>query len=361
MDNGLDIDMRSLLALHAALYRAPRPRLPIDFSRAAAGDWADASLRRLAATGAVPDWRAADQALEWLAQPGHRVLLSSGRGYPARLRAAQGSPWLLFVDGDPASLAAPQLAIVGSRQATPRGRDIAQDFARQLAAGGVVITSGLARGIDGAAHRGALAAGGRTIAVLGAAVDRIYPAAHRELAAAVRDAGALVSEFPFGTAPLPGHFPLRNRIISGLALGTLVVEAAPRSGSLSTALHALEQGREVFAVPGSILNPLSRGCHALIKQGAKLTEEVADILDELPELRTLVHLEAQASSTHASTAPLALDDACLLGECGWDPFTVDDAVERSGLTVQEVSSMLMRLELAGIVQVQGTGSYLRIR
>jgi DNA processing protein len=236
--------------------------------------------------------------------------------------------------------------------------DIAYDFARILASHELVITSGLARGIDGAAHRGALAGGGKTVAVLGSAIDHIYPRQHSELADEVRRSGALVSEFPFGVAPLPANFPRRNRIISGLAVGTLVVEAALRSGSLSTALHALEQGREVFAVPGSIHSPLTKGCHALIKQGAKLVEEVADIFDELPDLRT----KGPAQAGEVPAEPQSdCGDPRFLRACGWDTFTADDIVSRSGLTVQEVSSMLLKLELAGIIQVQGTGSYLRIR
>ncbi len=355
--------LRRILALHAALYRAPRalPGAVAAFEETLSPDRLDAVLNASATRGAAPDWDAADQALDWLAAPGRGVVMVGSAGYPPLLRATAAPPVLLFIDGDASALVTPQIAVVGSRQATPRGRDIALEFARGLAAIGVTVTSGLARGIDGAAHRGALAGGGRTVAVLGCAIDRVYPGAHRALAEEIRGAGALVSEFPFGTAPLPAHFPRRNRIVSGLALGTLVVEAALRSGSLSTALHALEQGREVFAVPGSIQNPLSQGCHALIKQGAKLVESIADIVEELPEVQALGGQAPRADeATEASRASDARERR-LLTACGWDVFTSEDVVQRSGLTVQEVSSMLLKLELAGIIQVQGTGSYLRIR
>jgi len=267
----------------------------------------------------------------------------------------------LFIDGDPQSLSDLQLAVVGSRQATPNGMDIARNLCQALAALGVVVTSGLARGIDGAAHRGALAGSGKTVAVLGCSIDYIYPRQHRHLAAEIAKSGALISEFPFGVAPLPANFPRRNRIISGLAAGTLVVEAAVRSGSLSTAIHALEQGREVFAVPGSILNPLSKGPHSLIKQGAKLVEDVSDIVDEVPQFR--VRLESRQVSLLGSDSGVQSEIANpqFLRACGWDLFTADDIVSRSRLTVQEVSSMLLELEIAGIIQVQGIGSFLRIR
>lgn len=353
--------LRRILALHAALYRAPRA-LPGGASpfEDLSPDRLDFALSASAARGAAPDWAAADEALAWLEAPGRSVLVIGRAGYPPLLRATAAPPALLFVDGDPTVLASPQIAVVGSRQATPRGQDIALEFARGLATLGVTVTSGLARGIDGAAHRGALAGGGRTVAVLGCAVDRVYPSAHRALAEEIRGAGALISEFPFGTAPLPAHFPRRNRIVSGLTLGTLVIEAALRSGSLSTALHALEQGREVFAVPGSIRSPLSQGCHALIKQGAKLVESLADIVEELPELHALGGL-APCAGEPAAPPPSDARERRLLVACGWDAFTSEDVVQRSGLTVQEVSSMLLKLELAGIIQVQGTGSYLRIR
>ena len=276
--------LRAFLACHAAAYG--NSKFPLNFL-VEPGDLeaqVETALRWLRAHGVEPGWRAADRAIEWLAGTGHHVVTLRQLAYPAQLAASAAPPPLLFVDGDPANLSLPQVAVVGSRQASHHGIDTAFDFGQALAALGLVVASGLARGIDGAAHRGALAGGGKTIAVLGSAIDHIYPRQHRGLADEIRGSGALVSEFPFGTAPLPANFPRRNRIISGLAVGTLVVEAALRSGSLSTALHALEQGREVFAVPGSIHSPLTKGCHALINQGAKLVETVADIVEELREL-----------------------------------------------------------------------------
>ncbi len=358
----MDIAMlRAFLACHAAAYLNPK------FLFASLSDSkglhvaAEAGLRWLRARAIEPGWDAADRALEWLAAPDHHLLIYPERGYPPRLAATSAPPLLLFVNGDPTCLCEPQLAVVGSRHATPNGSDIARNFSQTLAGLGVVVTSGLARGIDGAAHRGALASSGKTIAVLGCSVDYIYPRQHRNLAVEIAKCGALVSEFPFGVAPWPANFPRRNRIISGLTAGTLVVEAALRSGSLSTALHALEQGREVFAVPGSVLNPLSKGPHSLIKQGAKLVEDVTDIIDEIPEFRARVELNTNGLPSADAAISSAHADPQFLRACGWDLFTADDIVSRSRLTVQEVSSMLLRLELAGIIQVQSTGNYLRVR
>lgn len=362
MDKGLDIAMlRTFLAFHAAVYGNPKALLEPPQADSALPDWPDAALHRLRTRGIEPAWAAADRAQEWLALPGHHLVLLHQSAYPALLRACVAPPSLLFVDGDLGCLSKPQIAVVGSRHATPRGMDIAHGLAHALASSGVLITSGLARGIDGAAHRGALAAGGRTVAVLGCAIDRVYPAQHRELAHDITHNGALISEFPFGAPPLAAHFPRRNRIISGLALGTLVVEAALRSGSLSTALHALDQGREVFAVPGSIQSPLSKGCHALIKQGAKLVEDVGDIIEELRDLGTSLQLQHAMPPANVNAVASEVGDPRILRACGWDPFTLDDVVSRSGLTVQEVSSMLLKLELTRIIQAQGVGSYLRIR
>ena len=346
--------LHSFLACHAAAYGTPK----FPFDTLSDPNRVDSALYWLKSRGIEPGWQAADRALEWLQAPNHHLRVLGQSNYPALLAASPAPPCVLFVDGDGCCLDMPQIAMVGSRQATPQGLTIAREFAERLAAHGVIVTSGLARGIDGAAHRGALAGGGKTVAVLGCAIDHIYPRQHRALAEEVRAAGALVSEFPFGVAPLPANFPRRNRIISGLAVGTLVVEAALRSGSLSTALHALEQGREVFAVPGSIHSPLTKGCHALIKQGAKLVDDVQDVFDELPALPRVPDVAA-ATTSPPDTRDLA--DPRFLRACGWDAFTADDIVLRSGLTVQEVSSMLLKLELAGIIQVQGTGSFLRIR
>ena len=228
-----------------------------------------------------PRRRRARRDERWLAGAGRSLVTWGSPGYPALLASIEDAPLTLFVEGDAGALALPQLAIVGSRNPTQIGRDTASQFAKHLAASGLAITSGLALGIDAAAHRGALLGPGRTIAVLGCGLDRIYPRENTELARQIVASGALVSDLPTGVPPLKQHFPRRNRIISGLSVGTLVVEAALQSGSLITARLAGEQGREVFAIPGSIHSPLSRGCHRLIRQGAKLVESVDDIFPEL--------------------------------------------------------------------------------
>ncbi|MGH8294894.1 MAG: DNA-processing protein DprA, partial [Steroidobacteraceae bacterium] len=228
-----------------------------------------------------PDRTALAADLKWLRASGARAILWGEEDYPPQLAATRGPPAALYVEGDAAVLKAPQLAMVGARRASPLGRTVARELAGALAQAGLTITSGLAAGIDAASHDGALAAGGRTVAVLGTGLDRLYPLENAALAQRIRTAGALVSEFPPGTGPQRQNFPRRNRVISGLALGTLVVEAAHGSGSLITAQQALEQGREVFAVPGSIRNPLSRGCHRLIRDGAHLVEEPRDVLAQL--------------------------------------------------------------------------------
>jgi DNA processing protein len=254
-----------------------------------------------------------------------------------------------------------QLAIVGSRNPTPSGQQTAMDFARFLARAGLVISSGLAAGIDGAAHRGALQTDTPTLAVTGTGLDRVYPARHRDLAHRIAEQGALVSELPPGTPPLPANFPRRNRIISGLSIGTLVVEAAQKSGSLITARLATEQGREVFAIPGSIHNPLARGCHALIRQGAKLVETAEDILEELgPLLGSLVAAGTQAADP-VEPAPRKWDQEYqqLMAALDFDPAPVDLLIQRSGLTADAVSSMLLLLELEGFVSAAAGGRYCR--
>lgn len=301
-----------------------------------------------------PDWAAVDACLSWVAQEDCRLLLLGDPDYPELLRQIHDAPPLLFVRGDPAVLSHPQLAMVGSRNPTIIGRETAHDFARTLSASGMTVSSGLAMGIDAASHRGALDGGGQTIAVFGTGLDRVYPAKNRELAhAIVEGGGALVSEYPPGIEPKPANFPRRNRIISGLSLGTLVVEAALRSGSLITARFAMEQGREVFAIPGSIHNPLARGCHQLIRQGAKLAEGAQDILEELaPQLRVILQ---EAESDEALVSP---DDEyhILLASMGDGTSSVDQLVQRSGLTADAVSSMLLMLELKGHV-VSTAGGY----
>lgn len=306
-----------------------------------------------------PDWAAIDRDLDWARGEHNRILTLVSPDYPPLLREIPGAPPLLYVHGDPACLHTPQLAMVGSRNPTPGGSETAAGFAAHLAGVGLTITSGLALGIDTASHRGALGAGGLTIAVMGTGLDRVYPARNRTLAHDIAAAGgALVAEFPIGTLPRPENFPRRNRIIAGLSLGTLVVEAAPRSGSLTTARHALEQGREVFAIPGSIHNPLARGCHALIRQGAKLVETADDVLEELGALAG-----ASAAAPRAALADLpdtpSPEHQQLLDFMGFDPVSIDQLVARSGLTTAEVSSMLLILELQGRVVMQAGGRYVR--
>ncbi|MEX2469743.1 MAG: DNA-processing protein DprA, partial [Pseudohongiellaceae bacterium] len=238
--------------------------------------------------------RDVERVLSWLQDERHHLLLYEDSGYPPLLRELSVPPPLLFVQGDPACLREPALAVVGSRKCSAYGRRQAHWLSSELARSGLIIISGLARGIDGAAHEAALAAGGRTIAVVGTGINEVYPVRHRELAQQIAAEGAVVSEYPLDTPPLPANFPRRNRIISGLALGTLVVEATLKSGSLISARQALEQNRDVFAVPGPIGQQQSRGCHRLIKQGAKLVEAPEDILEELcPDLQT-AQCEARA-------------------------------------------------------------------
>lgn len=316
----------------------------------------------------APDWAAVERDLAWLAQPHNHVLTRHDPRYPPLLREIAGAPPLLFIHGDPAVLRQPQLAIVGSRHATATGLETAHEFAKHLSNSGLVITSGLALGIDGASHRGALAGAGLTVAVIGTGPDRVYPARHKGLAHDIAAAGgAIVSEFPPGTPALADHFPRRNRIISGLSLGVLVVEAAKQSGSLITARLAGDQGREVFAIPGSIHNPLARGCHALLKQGAKLVEGAEDVVEELGPLvqltvSTVSSVEKTQAPAVASQASEELDsDYKRVLQClGYEPTPVDLVIERSGLTTAVVSSMLLVLELHGYITSAPGGVYSRV-
>ena len=315
---------------------------------------------------------AIEAALRWLERDANHFVPLDSPAYPALLGELSDAPVGLFVRGDPAALSLPQLAIVGSRNPTAGGRDNASSFAAHLARCGLGITSGLAIGIDAAAHRGALDAQGVTIAVCGTGLDVDYPPAHRALATAIATSGALVSEFPLGTPPLKANFPRRNRIISGLTLGTLVVEAAVRSGSLITARLAADQGREVFAIPGSIHNPLTRGCHQLLRQGAKLVETADDIFAELralagvlaPALQAAVPTEQNPTAARRVSDEVAgpvLDKAyeILLDALGFEPASVDVLVERTGLAADEVASMLLILELDGKLESRPGGHYVR--
>ncbi|MCJ7451671.1 MAG: DNA-processing protein DprA [Steroidobacteraceae bacterium] len=339
-----DIDPRSL----------PRES-PAALAALGLGNGAVKALRNPSVEGIATDER-------WLAGPGRQLVTWGSPSYPALLAEIADAPLVLFVEGDCAALSLPQFAIVGSRNPTPIGRDTATHFAGHLAAAGLAIVSGLALGIDAAAHRGAIEGSGRTIAVLGCGLDRIYPPENAALARQVVACGALVSDLPTGTAPIKQHFPRRNRLISGLSVGTLVVEAALRSGSLITARLAAEQGREVFAIPGSIHSPLSRGCHRLIRQGAKLVETADDIFTELGALLAGLRPAGRAEAPDAhedSGCALDKDYEILLDALGFDSAAVDDLVARTGFEAGAVSSMLLILELEGRIAQQPGGSFCR--
>ena len=312
-----------------------------------------------------PDWQQVAEDLRWLERDGHFLLREGDAGWPELLQRIPDPPAILYGRGDPEHLTSPQLAMVGSRNPSATGRETATDFARYLTDLGLTITSGLAAGVDAAAHEGALAAAGPTVGVLGSGPDVVYPRRNQALAEQIAAEGVIVSELPPGTEPRREHFPRRNRIISGLSLGTLVVEAALRSGSLITARLAAEQGREIFAVPGSIHNPLARGCHRLIRDGAKLVESADHILEELaaqlPEaLETASRLpgEEPRGGRQAASSDGA-EYQQLLEHIGFEPTPVDQIVERSGLTAASVSSMLLLLELEGRVASTPGGCYQR--
>ena len=320
------------------------------------------------------------QHLHWLQQPGHHLVHLYSDDYPQLLSDIQRPPWLLFAVGDVDLLWQPQVAVVGSRNPSQHGLLQAQQLAAELSHAGLVITSGLADGIDAAAHRAALRAGGKTIAVMGTGVDRIYPACNRDLGREIAANGLLLSEFALGTQPRAGHFPARNRIISGLALATVVVAAGLRSGSLITARLASEQGREVMAMPGSVRNSTSRGCHALIRDGARLVENATQVLEDIAPLAGQLAASMQiengpaaaidAQKTHHDedkTAPALDSDALqpdiagdedyqrLWRALGHDAMSIDELVDHTGLTPESISSMLLLLELYGKVSTEAAG------
>ncbi|OYY95262.1 MAG: DNA protecting protein DprA [Hydrogenophilales bacterium 28-61-23] len=296
--------------------------------------------------------------LDWLAQPDNHLITWLDPAYPAALRDLAAPPAWLYVKGDPAWLSRPMLAIVGSRHASPQGLRDAEAFAQALSEAGLTIVSGLALGIDAAAHAGGLAGLASSVAVVGTGLDRVYPARNKTLAHRLAAEGALVSEFPVGTPPKSGHFPRRNRIISGMSLGVLVIEAALESGSLITARLASEQGRDVFALPGSIHSTLAKGCHRLIKQGAKLVESAADVLEELAGV-----LPARGGAASSAASPGSTPDGAgdvLLEMLAGGPLILDQLAGRLGLTVEDVSVKLLAAELDGTVAKLPGGLYQRL-
>ncbi len=318
-----------------------------------------AQYQALIKAAASPDWKTVEQTLQWAEQENNYILQLTDPQYPELLKLIHSPPPLLFVKGQPEVLNTIQLAMVGSRNPSIDGSETAWQFAHHLAQNGMVITSGMALGIDSQSHAGALAAGGESIAVAGTGLNRIYPARNKKMAWQLIEQGAIVSEYPLETGPLKANFPQRNRIISGLSVGTLVVEAALKSGSLITARNALEQGREVFAIPGSIHNPLARGCHQLIKTGAKLVETAEDILEELSSLM----LASRLSSTSDNIQPLPEQQKIpeidpllpkiqqqLLKNIGFAPVAVDQIIDRSGLNAADVNANLVLLEISDYIQ-----------
>jgi DNA processing protein len=349
--------------MHAALAQLQR-------QAASLGEPAQAWLAR-------PDAALLDADAAWLAEPGHRLLRCTDADFPPLLENIPQPPAALFVVGDSDLLLYPQVAIVGARSASAKGLAHARAFATALADAGFAITSGMADGVDGAAHAAALDAGARTVAVIGTGPDRVYPRKHHALARRIAGQGAIVSEFPPGTAARPDHFPRRNRIISALALGTLVIEAGLKSGSLITARLAAEQGREVFALPGSIHDPLARGCHQLIRDGARLVETATEIVETLaPAARMLggqlaARLDSagsdDAAPRAAGTPEVARSGPCgdpdyrrLLTELGHAPATLDELVQRTGQSAGALSSMLLMLELERRVESLAGNRYQRL-
>ncbi len=303
--------------------------------------------------------------LDWNTKDNHHIITLLDEHYPPQLKDLPDAPPVLYVRGDPDYLLQPQLAIVGTRNPTAAGRNTAKAFARHLSDVGITITSGLASGIDGASHEGALHGLAGTVAVVAHGLDIVYPAQHQQLAHEISENGAVISEMPIGTQPLRGLFPRRNRLISALSLGTLVVEAAQKSGSLITARYALEQNREVFAIPGSIHNPMARGCHQLIRQGAKLVESAEDILEELRipaklnapyPIKTDSNIHEKPKDLHKTLDP---DHQKLLKCLAYEPASIDELVVSSNFNAAEVASMLLILELEGVIACQD-GRYTRI-
>lgn len=305
-----------------------------------------------------PDKSVIEADLNWSSGADHHIITFDDQRYPPQLKDLPDAPLVLYVRGDPDYLRQPQLAIVGSRNPSAAGRNTAKDFASHLSNVGITITSGLASGIDGVSHEGALQGLAGTVAVVAHGLDIVYPAQHQKLAQAISEHGAVISEMPIGTQPKRGLFPRRNRLISALSLGTLVVEAAIKSGSLITARLALELNREVFAIPGSIHNPMARGCHQLIRQGAKLVESADDILEDLrlPDAKNALYpLKTEPNTPENPKDPhniLDPDHQKLLKCLAYEPASIDELVDRSNFNAAEVASMLLILELEGIIVSQ---------
>ena len=320
-----------------------------------------ASGETLAALDSSAVREAVERSLEWARAPGRAIVTLADEAYPRTLLEIADPPALLYAVGRTELASHPSLAVVGSRNASVQGERNAETFSRALSDAGLTIVSGLALGIDAAAHRGGLAGSASTIAILGTGIDVAYPQRNAALAAEIAAAGLLLSEFPPGTPPAAHNFPRRNRLISGLAQGCLVVEAALASGSLITARAAADQGREVFAIPGSIHSPLSKGCHALIKSGAKLVESAEDVLAELSGFRPSGSASTVARPREAATGELPSAGAPgLLQYMGHDPVDVDCLCSRAGLSAEQVSSQLLRLELDGRVASLPGGLYQRL-
>jgi DNA processing protein len=293
--------------------------------------------------------------IDWAKAENCHILTLIDAGYPQQLKNISDPPPVLYVRGNVECLSEQQLAIVGSRNPTPGGKQNAQQFAEALSKAGLIITSGMASGIDASAHIGALEAGQLTVAVCGTGLDRIYPAKHKSLAHQISTQGALVSEFAIGTAPVANNFPRRNRIISGLSLGTLVVEASIKSGTMITAKLAADQCKEVFAIPSSIHNPLSQGCHQLIKQGAKLVENIEDIIEELS---LAFEPPLLGGNTAIYTKDVDNTPSVLLKYLSYEAISIDEMVEKSGLSPQIITQELLLLELSNRVTKAGGSGYL---
>jgi len=370
---------RAWLALILAPGLGPQRVAGLDNQLSSLADWPRLSNDQLRSCGLNrpqiealhrPDEDALRRSLDWLVAPDHFLITRDDNLYPPLLKQIPDPPLALFLAGRPECLVHPQLAIVGSRNATHGGLDHARDFAGTIARAGFSITSGLAAGVDSAAHAGCLDAGGQTIAVTGTGPDQIYPARNKALALRIIKHGAMITPFPPGTPPLPGNFPARNRIISGMSLGTLVVEAGLRSGSLITARLATEQGREVFAIPGSVHNPQARGCHRLIRDGVRLVEAADEVIDELAplagdlaeSLRALLSADRRPELDNTVADTHLLEDEeyrRLLEAVGFDPTPVDTIIQRSELTAAAVSSMLLLMELDGLIAAHPGARYSR--